>query len=79
MAQEANMQANGMSGHRQSEIELLRIVAMLMVLLLHVNFLTFGEPDAQSVNIAPINSFLLFIKVSILSPPYFYNIRFVYH
>ena len=58
MAQEVNMQANGMSGHRQSEIELLRIVAMLMVLLLHVNFLTFGEPDAQSVNIAPINSFL---------------------
>lgn len=53
MAQEVNMQANGMSGHRQSEIELLRIVAMLMVLLLHVNFLTFGEPDAQSVNIAP--------------------------
>lgn len=34
---------------RQSNFELLRIVAMLMVLGLHVNFYSFGAPDSDSL------------------------------
>lgn len=42
---------------RQSGIELLRLVAMLMILLLHANFLSLGKPEAQSIQIDPGNSF----------------------
>ncbi len=43
---------------RQSNIELLRIVATIMVLALHVNFLSIGSPTRQELTEFPISSFL---------------------
>lgn len=41
---------------RQSGIELLRLTAMLMVLLLHADFLTFGDPTAEDIHSDPIST-----------------------
>ena len=41
---------------RQSGIELLRLIAMLMVLLLHANFLSFGAPTAEQIHTDTANS-----------------------
>lgn len=43
---------------RQSNFELLRIVAMFMVMMLHVNFLALGKPTMDEVNSATIASFM---------------------
>lgn len=43
---------------RQSNFELLRIVAMFMVMMLHVNFLALGKPTMEEVNSATITSFV---------------------
>ena len=43
---------------RNSNIELLRIIAMLMILGLHVNFLAIGQPNAQEIISSPIQSFI---------------------
>ncbi len=43
---------------RQSNIELLRIIAMLMILGLHVNFLALGTPDIGEISNMPMQSFM---------------------
>ncbi len=45
-------------GVRQSNIELLRIVAMCLVLVVHTCFYSFGEPSHDTVVCAPLESFL---------------------
>lgn len=49
-------------------MELLRIVSMLMVLLLHANFLVFGTPTAADATCHPVATFLrlFFESVSIV-------------
>ena len=58
------------SQNRNSSIELLRIIIMFLILLLHANFLTFGEPQdhslmsfsrcvAEAFTITPVNIFVL--------------------
>lgn len=42
---------------RQSGIELLRLVAMFMVLLLHANYLSFGAVSDYAVLYSPIDAF----------------------
>ena len=53
---------------RESNMELLRIVSMLMVLLLHANFLVFGTPTAADATCQPVATFLrlFFESVSIV-------------
>lgn len=43
---------------RQSNYELLRIVAMFMVMMLHVNFLALGKPTMDEANSATIPTFV---------------------
>ena len=43
---------------RNSNIELLRIIAMVMILGLHVNFLAIGQPSTQEIVSSPIQSFI---------------------
>ena len=45
---------------RNSNIELLRIIAMIMILGLHVNFLAIGKPTTQDIANLPIQSFIKF-------------------
>ncbi|WP_155809292.1 hypothetical protein [Prevotella corporis] len=49
-------------------MELLRIVSMLMVLLLHANFLVFGTPTVADATCQPVATFirLFFESVSIV-------------
>lgn len=46
-----------MSEKRQSGIELLRIIAMFMILAQHANGLGIGLPGAYECNVEPVNSF----------------------
>lgn len=46
------------SKHRNSNVELLRIVAMIMILMLHVNFISIGSPTAENCIANPVSSFL---------------------
>lgn len=41
---------------RQSNIELLRIVSMLMILALHVNFFALGTPSTWEINVSPFGA-----------------------
>ena len=43
---------------RQSNFELLRIVAMFFVLLLHANWLAFRFPSSAEIGVSPVSSFL---------------------
>ena len=43
---------------RNSNIELLRIIAMIMILGLHVNFLAIGEPSTEDIVSLPLLSFI---------------------
>lgn len=43
---------------RQSNFELLRIVAMFMVMMLHVNFLALGKPTMDEANTATVPTFV---------------------
>ena len=43
---------------RNSNIELLRIIAMVMILGLHVNYLAIGKPSSQDIATSPLQSFL---------------------
>lgn len=43
---------------RQSNIELLRIISMLMVLLVHANFFSLGKPTVEEVIEQPIDASL---------------------
>lgn len=47
---------NNQNNTRHSGIELLRLIAMLMVLMLHANFLSFGIPSAEDVQSNPIST-----------------------
>lgn len=52
---------------RQSNFELLRIVAMFMVMMLHVNFLALGRPSVEDAGSAPLATFtrILFEVMSV--------------
>lgn len=43
---------------RDSNMELLRITAMLLVLIYHANFLSFGEPNSIEARETPLNVIL---------------------
>lgn len=43
---------------RQSNFELLRIVAMIFILILHVDHLSFGFPSTQEIAASPFSAFL---------------------
>lgn len=43
---------------RNSAVELLRIIAMFMILALHVNFLALGQPLSEDFHANPGNAFL---------------------
>ena len=43
--------------NRQSNIELLRIIAMFMILGLHVNFIAIGVPEIQVISNMPLQGF----------------------
>ena len=45
---------------RDSNLELLRIIAMLLVLLVHANFLSLGAPSAGEIFYSPVSSFFRF-------------------
>lgn len=49
------------SHQRQSNIELLRIIAMTMVLILHANFLSLGKPTFDSIVLSPVSESLRII------------------
>lgn len=53
---------------RQSNIELLRILAMFLVLLVHADFFSLGAPDVNEIHNTPIDAFLriLFESISIV-------------
>ena len=42
---------------RESNIEILRIIAMLMIVLLHANYASLGEPNRNDILTAPFSSF----------------------
>lgn len=58
-----NISPNG--GVRESNMELLRIVAMLLVMVVHANFRALPVPDTAQVNAAPGSSFMMFLTESI--------------
>ena len=43
--------------NRKSNFELLRIVAMLMIVLLHANYFSIGAPSQEDIDLKPIASF----------------------
>lgn len=48
---------------RDSNMELLRITAMLLVLIVHASFLSLGAPASSDFQVAPTNTFFrLFSK-----------------
>lgn len=49
---------------RDSNMELLRIVAMLLIMIVHANFRALPKPDAAAVSAAPVSSFLQFMTES---------------
>lgn len=51
--------------NRQSNIELLRIIAMFMILGLHVNFFSLGVPMIAEYESAPFSSFMRFLMENI--------------
>ena len=53
---------------RDSSVELLRIVAMFLVLVVHADFFALGEPDANLIKTEPLFSFgqLFFESLSIV-------------
>ncbi|WP_302614773.1 acyltransferase family protein [uncultured Bacteroides sp.] len=55
------------AGPRQSNFEILRMIAMFLVLLVHANFLSIGAPSSQDIcdNFIPSETRLLFQTVSL--------------
>lgn len=56
------------TGPRQSNFELLRIVAMFLVLVTHVDFVSIGLPTAEDITYTPVNATvrLFFESISIV-------------
>lgn len=54
-----------MQGGRQSNIELLRILAMFLVLIVHADFWTLGPPSTEDFSTSPINAWTRTIIESI--------------
>lgn len=52
-----NLTVNNMSIKRNSNIEALRILAMFLILMLHVNFYALGEPSFQEAAQYPVPTF----------------------
>lgn len=52
-------------GNRQSNFELLRIVAMLLVLIVHTDFYALGEPGAAEVTAHPVSSYMRYAVESL--------------
>lgn len=50
---------------RESNFELLRIVAMFLVLMLHANFISIGSPTISDCHEAPFNSILRYFFQSL--------------
>jgi len=50
---------------RQSNMELLRIIAMLLVMVVHANFRALPVPTAMEINAAPMSKFLMFFTEAI--------------
>lgn len=50
---------------RQSNVELLRIIAMFLVLIVHANFTSISCPNINDVETAPISSFLRILTQSL--------------
>lgn len=50
---------------RLANFELLRIVAMLLVMTVHANFTTFGAPDFDSLRSNPVSTFLRYLGESL--------------
>ena len=50
---------------RDSNIELLRIVAMLLVMMVHANFFTLGPPSQTDINTSFVSSFMRFFCESL--------------
>lgn len=55
---------NSVRKERQSNFELLRIVAMILVLMVHVNFFSVGMPDTADVISKPWQSYMRFAMES---------------
>lgn len=49
---------------RQSNIELLRIIAMLLVLIVHADFASIGCPNIDAIATSPLSSFFRFLAQS---------------
>lgn len=54
-----------MSKLRESNIELIRSIAMFMILLLHANFVALSYPTVEELEISPISQFLRLILESL--------------
>ena len=49
-----------MQNNRNSSIELLRVISMIMILTLHVNFLSLGAPTTSEITTFPVQTFTRF-------------------
>lgn len=50
---------------RQSNFELLRIIAMLLVLIIHADFFSIGMPGSQDIQAHPVSSAMRFVTQSL--------------
>lgn len=60
-----NAEINVRIKERDSNIELLRIVAMLLVMMVHANFFTLGPPSQTDINTSFVSSFMRFFCESL--------------
>jgi len=58
---------------RDSNLELLRIIAMLFVLMVHASFRALDAPTEEDIAVAPLSSFLRFFSESVLGFHDFHN------
>lgn len=54
-----------MTNVRQSNIELLRIIAMFLVLVVHADFTSIGSPNIEDIETSPISSFFRILTQSL--------------
>ena len=46
---------------RDSNMELLRVITMLLIMIIHANFKALPKPDAAAIAVAPTSAFLQFV------------------